>query len=180
MLCSLPTPIVFQQERSCIKHKLDKKTKQQDNIFVNWLTEIKLKVKAGTYNTFSRAKLVVTWIVPMCVTTTLSPLGHWTKDKMELVVLVNNLIEWTIWFVAPVLRTQVCLPKIVLLAGFVAKMECSIFKQTKSWKEAQRLPEIAELAMAITSLKLLEVEAWEFNRENKCWYCSEVKVKGLF
>ena len=105
LLCSLPTPIVFQQERFYIKHKLDKKTKQQDSLFFNWLTEIKLKVKAQTLNTFSRTRLAVTWIVPMCVTTTLSPLGNWTKDEMELVILMNNLTEWTIWSVAPVLRT---------------------------------------------------------------------------
>ena len=35
LLFSLPTPIVFQQEMSCIKHKLDKKTKQLDSLFVN-------------------------------------------------------------------------------------------------------------------------------------------------
>ena len=164
---------------------MDKKTKQQDRLFVNWLIEIKLKVKAGTHNTFSRTKLVVTWIVPMCVTTTLSPLGNWTKDEMELVILVNSLTKWTIWSIALVSRTQVYLSKIVLLTGFLAKMECCIFKQTKSWKEAQRLLERVELAVAIASLELSEVDAWEFNRESNCWYYFgwyyfEVKGKGLF
>ena len=56
-------------------------------------------------------------------------------------------------------RTQICLPKIVFLAEFVAKMECYIFKQTESSKKAQRLPEMAELAVAITSLELPEVDA---------------------
>ena len=95
----------------------------------------------------------------MCVTKTLSPLGNWTKDEMELIILVNNLTKWTIWSVAPMLRTQVSLPKTVLLTGFLAKMECFIFKQTKSWKEAKKLLGRAKLDVVIASLELLEVDA---------------------
>ena len=67
--------------------------------------DIKLNVKEGTHSTFSRTKLAVTWIVPMCVTETFSPLGNLTKEAIELVILVNNSTEWTMWYVALVSRT---------------------------------------------------------------------------
>ena len=79
--------------------------KQHDRLLVSWLMDIKLKVKEGTQSKFSRTKLEVTWMVPMCVTTTLSPLGNWTKEVVELVILVNKSTEWTMWSVAPVSRT---------------------------------------------------------------------------
>jgi len=43
--------------------------------------------------------------MPMCVTGTFSPLGKCTKEKIELVILVNNEVEWIIWSVALVSRT---------------------------------------------------------------------------
>ena len=97
----------LQQERSCIKHIMDRKMKQHDRLLVIWLMDIKLKVKEEIHSTFSRTKLEVTWMVPMCVTTTLSPLGNWTKEVTELVILVNKATEWTIWSVALVSSTQV-------------------------------------------------------------------------
>ena len=74
--CNSPTPIVFQQERSCIKHKVDRKTRQHESVLVYLLTEIRLKLKEGTQSTFSSFSVGVTWIVPMCVTITFSPLGN--------------------------------------------------------------------------------------------------------
>ena len=68
--CNSPTPIVFQQVRSCIKHKFDRKTRQHESVLVNLLTEIRLKLKEGTQSTFSSFSVEVTWIVPMCVTVT--------------------------------------------------------------------------------------------------------------
>ena len=86
---------------------IGRKTKQHDNDLVNLLTEIKLKEKAGTQMTSSRIKDAVTWIVHMCVARTFSPLGKCTKEEIELVILVNNEIEWIMWSVAPESRTQV-------------------------------------------------------------------------
>ena len=84
--------------------------------------DIKLKVKEGTQSTFSRTKLGVIWMVPMCVTTTLSPLGNWTKEVIELVILVNISTKWIMWSVAPVSSTQVSWLKAVLLEGLTAKI----------------------------------------------------------
>ena len=129
---------------------------------------IKLKVKEGTHSTFSRTKLEVTWMVPMCVTTTLSPLGNWTKEVIELVTLVNKSIEWTMWFVAPVSRTQVSWLYAVLFEGLIAKIECCMLKHIEFCKRSLEIPERAELAMWITSLELPELDAWGFNREINC------------
>ena len=54
--CNSPTPIVFQQVRSCIKHKFDRKTRQHESVLVNWLTEIRLKVNIG-WNSKIKTKL---------------------------------------------------------------------------------------------------------------------------
>ena len=59
-----------------MKQILERKTRQHKRVLVNWLTDIKLKVKEGTHNTFSRIKVEVTWIVPICVSVTFSPLGN--------------------------------------------------------------------------------------------------------
>ena len=59
-----------------MKHKSKRKTRQHDRVLVNWLTDIRLKVKEGTHSTFLRIKVEVTWIVPICVTITFSPLGY--------------------------------------------------------------------------------------------------------
>jgi hypothetical protein len=50
---------VVQVERSCIKHVLFIKTKQQFRFSVSLLTEIKLKEKEGMHKTSSRAILSV-------------------------------------------------------------------------------------------------------------------------
>ena len=83
-----------------MKQRFERKTRQQDRDFVNLLTEIRLNEKEW----FSRVKVDVTWIVPMWVTVTFSPLGNWTKVDMELVILVNKVIEWIMWSVAPISR----------------------------------------------------------------------------
>ena len=80
MLCCLPTPIVFQQERSSMRQKLERNTRQHFRDLVNWLTDIKLKVKEGTHSTFLRIKVNVTWIVPICVTVTLSQFRQLDKS----------------------------------------------------------------------------------------------------
>ena len=130
--------------------------------------DIKLKVKEGTHSTFSRTKLEVTCMVPMCVTTTLSPLGNWTKEVTELVILVNKATEWTIWSVAPISSTQVSWLYAVLFEGLIAKIECCMLKHIEFCKRSSEIPERAELAMWITSLELPELDAWGFNREINC------------
>ena len=130
MLCNLPIPIIFQHDRSCMKQKFERKTRQQDRDFVNFLIDIRLNDKKGTQRTFSRTKEDVTWIVPMWVTVTFSPLGNWTKVDMELVILVNKVIEWIVWFVALVSRTQVSSLKAVLLTGLTTNIKCCMLKDT--------------------------------------------------
>ena len=151
MLYNLPTPIDFQHDRSCMKQNFERKTKQQDRHFVNLLIEIRLNEKEGTQRKFSRIKVDVIWIVPMWVTVTFSPLGNWTKVDIELVILVNKVIEWIMWSVAPVSRTQVSPLKAVLCTRLIANTECCMLKDTQSWNTWQVLPEaamevIAELA----------------------------------
>ena len=183
MLCNLPTPIVLQHERSCIKQKFERKTRQQDRDFVNLLIEIRLNEKEGTQRTFSRTKVDVTWIVPMCVTVTFSPLGNWIKVVIELVILVNKVTEWIIWFIAPVSRTKVSPLKAVLFTRLTANTECCTLKTTESWNKSQELPEatvglIAELTKWMPSHEPYE-KACVLSIEINCWHYSEVKGKLL-
>ena len=60
------------------------------------------------------------------------------------------------WSIAPISRTQVSLPKVVLLLGLTANIECSMLRHIDSWNNSQELLETAELAKWIISL---EVEA---------------------
>ena len=175
MLCNLSTPIVFHYERFGMKQNLERKTRQHDRDLVNLLIDIKLNEKEETHRTFSRTKVDVTWIVPICVTVTLSPLGNWRKVDIELVILVNKVMEWMIWYVAPVLRTQVSLSKAVLFVGLTANIECCILKHMESWKRSQEIPEkalglMAKLAECILSLEPDE-KTWEFNMDINCWHC---------
>ena len=77
-----------------MEQKFERKTRQQDRDLVNMLTKIRLNEKEGTQRKFSRTKVEVTWIVPMCVTVTFSPLDSWTKVDIEVVILVNKVMEW--------------------------------------------------------------------------------------
>ena len=52
-----PTPIVLQHIRSCIKQKFDKKTRQQEQDLVSWLTDKRLKEKEGTQRTLWRIRM---------------------------------------------------------------------------------------------------------------------------
>ena len=113
----------------------------------------------------------------MCVTTTLSPLGNWTKEVIELVILVNKSTEWTMWSVAPVSSTQVSWLKAVLCEGLTAKIECCILKHTEFCRKISDIPERAELVVWIASLELPELDGCVFNREINCWYYSGMKEK---
>ena len=137
---------------------------------------MRLKVKVGTQSTFSRSKVEVTWMVPIWVTVTFSPLGNWTKVATQLVILVNRVREWTMWYVAPVSRTQFSLPKAVLLLGLTTNIECSMLRHIDSWNSSQELPESVELAEWIASLEV-EAEALALNIDRSCWHCSEVNGK---
>ena len=99
---------------------------------VNLLIDIRLNEKAGTQITFSRINVGVTWTMPMCVTRTLSPLGKCTKDDKELVMVVKRDIEWIMWSVAPVSRTQVSVLWAILFEGFSAKIEFFKLRQIES------------------------------------------------
>ena len=74
----------------------------------------------------------VSWTVPMCVTRTLSALGKCTKDDKELVMLVKRDIEWMMWSMAPVSRTQVSALWAILFEGFSEKIEFFKLMQTES------------------------------------------------
>ena len=151
--------------------------KQQDRLLVSWLMDIKLKVKDGTQSTFSRIRLGDIWTVPMWVTITLSPFGNWTKEVIELVILVNKLTECTMWSVAPVSSTQVSWLKVGLCEGLTAKIECCILKHIGFCRKVLDIPERAELAMWIASLELPELDGCVFNNEINCWYYFGVKEK---
>ena len=119
--------------------KFERKTRQQDRDFVNLLTDIRLNEKEGTQSTFSRVKVDVTWIVPMWMTVTFSPSGNWIKVDMLLVILVNKVIEWIMWSIAPVSRTQVSPLKEILFTRLTANTKCCMLKDIHSWNKWQVL-----------------------------------------
>ena len=104
---SSPIPIVLHLIRSCKKQNLDKKNKQQFKDEVILLTKIRLKENEGTQRTLVRVREFDNLTVSMWVTNANSPLGNstlvWRTDK----IVVNKVIEWIIWSVAPVSMTQV-------------------------------------------------------------------------
>lgn len=90
-------------------------------------------------------------------------------------------MEWIIWSMAPVLRTQVSLSKAVLFVGLIANTECCMLKHMESWKRTQEMPEralrlLAELAECIPSLELDE-KTWEFSMDISCWHAQKWKDK---
>ena len=114
--------------RSCIKQKFDKKIRQQEQDFVSWLTDKRLKEREGTQRTLERVKVTEREMEPLWVTIVVSPLGSSTTQ----LIVVNSVSKWTecaMWLVAPVLITQVSPLKAVLFATWVEKIEClkSIF-----------------------------------------------------
>ena len=86
-----PTPIVLQHIRSYIKQKFDKKTRQQEQDLVSWLTKKRLKEKEGTQRTLWRIGVDERVIEPMWVTITVSPLGRATTQ----LTVVNSVNKWT-------------------------------------------------------------------------------------
>ena len=82
------------------------------------------------------------------------------------------------WSVAPMSRTQVSLPKVVLLLGLTANIECSMLRHIDSWNNSQELPESAKLVEWITSLEV-EAEAWALNIDRSCLHCFEVNGKEV-
>ena len=91
---------------------------------------------------------------------------------------MNKEVESMIWSVAPVSRTQVSSLWAVLFEGFLAKIEFFKLRKIESRKEAQEIPERAELVEWIASM-LLEEDAWELSIDNNYWHCSAVKGKDL-
>ena len=185
MLCYLPTPIVFQHERSYMKQKLERNTRQHYRDLVNWLTDIKLKVKEGTHGTFLRIKVNVTWIVPICVTVTLSQFrqldksGNKTSDFGKQSDGMNDMA------CGPNVKNPSFNNKVSLVCKINSKkIEWCILKHLDSWKGSQEILErllglMEKLAMC-TALLDPNWKAWEFSMDVNCWHYSKVKRKGLF
>ena len=114
--------------RSCIKQKFDKKIRQQEQDFVSWLTDKRLKEREGTQRTLESVKVAEKEMEPMWVTIVVSPLGSSTT-QLIVVSSVSKWTECTMWLVAPVSITQVSPLKVVLFATWAEKIEClkSIF-----------------------------------------------------
>ena len=74
-LLSLPWPIMLHWARSWMKQQLPRKMRQQNEVLVSLLTEIRLKAKDGTHNTSFKTKVEEICIMPTCVTKTWSPFG---------------------------------------------------------------------------------------------------------
>lgn len=75
-------------------------------------------------------------------------------------------MEWTMWSIAPVSKTQVSFPKAVLLTGLTANIECCILRHVESKNGSQdckllkrALGFTIKLAEWITSL-VPDTEAW--------------------
>ena len=79
--------------------------RQQRIDFVNWLTEIILKLKEGTQSTLERTRFSETLTIPMWVTKADSPFEIFANVFKVAVVEVKTVIEWTMWSVAPVSMT---------------------------------------------------------------------------
>jgi hypothetical protein len=73
------------------------------------LAETRLKVNEETQRTFVKSNESEIFTVPICVTKATYPLGNFTSEETTAVMVVKNLIELTIWSVAPVSIIQECL-----------------------------------------------------------------------
>lgn len=93
-------------------------------------------------------------------------------------------MEWIIWSVTPVSKTQVSLPNAALLIGLTANMECCLFKQIFSWNGSQEnilleraLGFIAELTEYCMPSLVPNVEAWAGNWESAKKAVSDTVLK---
>lgn len=68
----------------------------------SFLAEIKLKWNDGMHKTSCRQIEGVSCTVPVWVTRASVPFGNLTEYETCAVILVNNEVQQTIWFVAPV------------------------------------------------------------------------------
>ena len=61
---------------------------------------------------------------PMCVTWVIYPLGNSTTHRVMEIIMVNKVIEQTMWSITPLSRTWVLFPNAVLFMTLALKMEC--------------------------------------------------------
>ena len=107
-----------------MKEKVPRKMRQQRTDLANLLTDMRLKLKAGTQSTSYRIRVSEILTVPIWVTKAISPLGRFTCVFRVEVSEVKQETKCTIWSVAPVSMTQSVDENISLLTSFAEKTEC--------------------------------------------------------